>query len=178
MCLNQAAIPKSRCRRRLRLSASIDKGPAPPRISDLQQSYQPGISKRQGTCACLRSSAKAAGPRFHLAHPWTMKPTPRIIRIRHGNPSTPSVAIQKFKHANSFSRDVGMLRITNHNRLGNAPTSRDRNRFLMRPERSQENYGVHGMKNSKRSVRPMGTNSSAAVAKEDGHRGVRSCSPR
>src|SRR5262249_16884679 len=42
------------------------------------------FARGHGTCTCLRSSAKAAGPRLHLAHPWTTNPIPRIIRIGMG----------------------------------------------------------------------------------------------
>src|SRR5215510_5454195 len=54
----------------------------PPKISSTVTSH--ALTRGNGTRACFRSSAKAAGPRFHLAHPWTMNPTPRIIRIGMG----------------------------------------------------------------------------------------------
>src|SRR5262245_32280518 len=54
----------------------------PPKISSTVTSH--ALARGNGTRACFRSSAKAAGPRFHFAHPWTMNPTPRIIRIGMG----------------------------------------------------------------------------------------------
>src|SRR5262249_17695331 len=54
----------------------------PPKIS--REVTSQALARGNGTCTCFRSSAKAAGPRFHLAHPWTMNPTPRIIRIGMG----------------------------------------------------------------------------------------------
>src|SRR5215510_11413328 len=54
----------------------------PPKISSKVTSQ--AFARGHGTCTWLRSSAKAAGPRLHLAHPWTTNPTPRIIRIGMG----------------------------------------------------------------------------------------------
>src|SRR5215468_9187589 len=54
----------------------------PPKISSTVTSH--ALARGNGTRAWFRSSAKAAGPRFHLAHPWTMNPRPRIIRIGMG----------------------------------------------------------------------------------------------
>ena len=54
----------------------------PPKISSNVTSQ--AFTRGNGRCACFRSSAKAAGPRFHLAHPWTINPTPMIIRIGMG----------------------------------------------------------------------------------------------
>src|SRR5215468_1340093 len=54
----------------------------PPNISSKVTSQ--AFARGHGTPTCLRSSAKTAGPRLHLAHPWTMNPTPRIIRIGIG----------------------------------------------------------------------------------------------
>src|SRR5215831_2477719 len=58
------------------------RGAKPPKISSRVTSH--ALARGNGTCACFRRSANAAGPRFHLAHPWTMNPTPRIIRIGMG----------------------------------------------------------------------------------------------
>src|SRR5262245_47915014 len=55
----------------------------PPKISSKVTSQ--ALARGHGTPTCFRSSAKAAGPRLHLAHPWTRNPTPRIIRIGIGN---------------------------------------------------------------------------------------------
>src|SRR5215471_7505772 len=52
------------------------------------------FARGHGTPTCLRSSAKVAGPRLHLAHPWTMNPTPRIIRIGIG---------AQLRHRSSFT---------------------------------------------------------------------------
>src|SRR5580704_8254291 len=54
----------------------------PPRISSNVTSQ--ALARGNGTSACFRSSANAAGPRLHLAHPWTMNPTPMIIRTGTG----------------------------------------------------------------------------------------------
>src|SRR5262249_45336870 len=55
---------------------------SPPKISSRVTSQAP--ARGSGTWACFKSSANIAGPRLHLAHPWTMNPTPRIIRIGTG----------------------------------------------------------------------------------------------
>src|SRR5215510_14622469 len=85
----------------------------PPKISSTVTSH--ALTRGNGTRACFRSSAKAAGPRFHLAHPWTMNPTPRIIRIgmgthaRHRSPFRDSC-----KEFTISSQPSGRSRCTNH----------------------------------------------------------------